>query len=142
MMKIKYKSILCVLMTLFFLAGIFGSINSVESVSHELYHTEKQAAVDLTKDKETKQIPDRLLPTETVDGVDDFHARSVRRKESQEIEETARIFAVAFFVVAILQIFNITFLENRFCFRETRIHIFEVIRFIHQMDGKKKSYFA
>lgn len=143
MMKTEYRrAVLCVLMTLFFLVGIFGSINSVKTVSLDLYHTEKQAAMGLEVDKKVKKVPDRLLPTETVDEMDDFQAGSVRRKGNQGTEEAVRIFAVVFLVIATLQILNVTALENRFCFREKRIHIFEVIQFIHQIDGKKKSYFA
>lgn len=137
----NYRKLLCICMVLCFIFGSLVNINSVRTVSWTACNHHGQIQCEYDTDSKGVIITDRLLPVQTLEKIDGYHSVRVVRKTSESMEEAVQRIVMAVVVIAVVFLLAVFVLECWIERKERRIHIFEVVRFIHRTDGKKKSCF-
>lgn len=125
-----------ILIALLFFLGIIGNLKNENIVLLQPYFAMNQEAMEQLDDDWTET--DRLLPMDNLQK-SDFQVVVCPRRTNQSTEENACRTIVLFVMAAIVLFFAAVFYECLLHFGEKRIHIFHVITFIHQLDGKKRT---
>ena len=139
MQRNRYRQIICAMIAFFFVIGIFGTIKNIDTVSFKPYlHSMQQE--DTTQAEDAKD--DWLLPVCSLQKMDDFQADAVVRRVSPKVVETLCTETLVSVISVLILFLFVALLECLFYFSEKRISYFQVVAFIHQIDGKKKSCFG
>lgn len=132
----KYKQWLWIFMAFVFILGIFSSIGQMETVSGKAFPDRH----GFSAEQQTRQHAE-ILPVESLHEMDDFNINfAVRKGQRNDLENVRGI--VLFIVSTALLLFYICIERFWIFFGERQIPYFYIVRFIHQMDGKKKSCFV
>ncbi|MBO5303767.1 MAG: hypothetical protein J6A92_06925 [Lachnospiraceae bacterium] len=130
-----YQQCLWMLMAFVFMLGIFSRFTT--DYHRYGFLAEAQMQAGGMQSQQTAKV----LPIENLHEIDDFNINFAVRKGQKQESETAKGMMILIVIVALMLFFN-CIERYRIFFGERKIPYFQIIRFIHRMDGKKKFCFA
>lgn len=131
----------CFLMAILFAVSVFGNFHELDTVSYDFSQNGEYTEIRQQENKAVDYAAERLSPVDSYHKIDDFHVRVFVRSANLNAEETAGgVFFILLAVAAILAACA-AIERRRPWFGESKLHIFQVVTFIHQTDGKKKFCF-
>lgn len=130
------------LLALLFAVGFLGNLHGLETISFSSFTTDAGAQTVLRETgKETQMSEAKLTSVNMIHKMDDFHRMTSIQRTSAGHEESSKS-TVQMMMLLIEMLLCIILLEKeKITFDRKRIPVFQMITFIHRIDGKKKSCF-